>query len=141
MSFSWSSYQFFYLWSSSADFLLQASTSPSGSLSDLLTLWCHIPCKDTCLKCWIWVIYPHLLEALSHKNFNQISFGSCMVLYSSSSVCYMSPLGTFPSWDVIGLDLPFQIEFFTYVDQLYVYTLYCYSVAILWFDYEASSFL
>jgi len=81
------------------------------------------------------------MEALFHKHWHQISIGSCMVLSSSSSVCYMFLLGTFPFWDVIELDIPLQIEVLSYVDQLFIYTLcYC-SATALWSDYEASTFM
>jgi hypothetical protein len=53
-----------------------------------------------------------------------------MVLSSSTLVCYMSPLGTFPSRDVLELDLLIEIEVLSYVDQFCIYTLcYCSATA------------
>ena len=51
------------------------------------------------------MIFPHLLAAQSHKRLQQTFSGFYMVLFSSFSICYMFPLGTFSSSDVLKLDL------------------------------------
>jgi hypothetical protein len=94
----WSSYQFVDLWSTLfVDFLLHAFVFSTGSHFELWVLRPHVPSKDTSLQCLIWVIYRHLLAALSHKHFHQIFLGFFTVLSSSTLVYYMFPLGTYPS--------------------------------------------
>jgi len=91
-------------------FLLQTSASPTESSPHLLISLFHLPCKDTILKHWIWVIFSLHVESLAHKHSYQIFLGPCMVQCCSTSSCYMSILGRYPSLSVLKLDILLQIE-------------------------------
>jgi len=132
---------FFLRISPSEVFLLWAYVFPIEYPSSHLVLLHHLPGKDTGLQHCISVIFQHCLATQSRKHWLQIFRGSCMVLSSSSSTCYMFPLETFPSLNVLKPHLQLQMELLSFSNQLCSYTFVDCPVAALWLDHEISASL